>query len=207
MAQKFDYTSDYKRLLFHPHKIFMLLSILALFLVFFFTVLSYIYILVTSDMPPIELPWLFLFNTVFLLASSYSIRKVASMYKIDNTSGYQTWLWITLGFALLFIIFQFLGWSHLNDAGLYLSSPTQNTTSFLWVVSILHLVHVLGGLVPLLIFIYVSTQRMKDPVSVLIYFSDPEKKLRLRMLSYYWHFLDLLWIFLVVVFMACRFIF
>ena len=39
---------------------------------------------------------------------------------------------------------------------------------------------------------------MREPVSVLIYFSDPEKRLKLRMLTMYWHFMDALWIYLVV---------
>ena len=41
---------------------------------------------------------------------------------------------------------------------------------------------------------------MKEPVSVLVYFSDPEKRLKLRLLTIYWHFLDGLWIYLVLFF-------
>ena len=47
---------------------------------------------------------------------------------------------------------------------------------------------------------------MKEPVTVLVYFSDPEKRLRLRLLTIYWHFLDGLWIFLVLFLLANYFI-
>jgi cytochrome c oxidase subunit 3 len=43
---------------------------------------------------------------------------------------------------------------------------------------------------------------MKEPVSVLVYFSDPDKKMKLEMLSTYWHFLDGLWVFLVLFFLV-----
>ena len=52
-------------------------------------------------------------------------------------------------------------------------------------------------------FIYQARYHMKEPVSVLVYFSDPEKRLNLRLLGIYWHFLDVLWIYLVVFF--CNF--
>jgi len=49
-------------------------------------------------------------------------------------------------------------------------------------------------------FYWMAKKKMVEPVSVLVYFSDPEKKLRLRLLTIYWHFLDGLWIYLVLFF-------
>lgn len=61
-----------------------------------------------------------------------------------------------------------------------------------------HLVHVIAGLPFLIAFYHTARKRMVDPVTVLLYFSDPEKRLKLRLLTIYWHFLDFLWLYLVV---------
>ena len=61
--------------------------------------------------------------------------------------------------------------------------------------------HVLGGLPFLVQFYLAARKRMIDPVTVLIYFSDPQKQLRLKLLTRYWHFLDGLWIYLVLFFL------
>ena len=71
--------------------------------------------------------------------------------------------------------------------------------AYLYLLSGVHFLHVIAGIPFLVQFIITSRKKMKEPVSVLVYFSDPAKKLRLRLLSMYWHFLDGLWIFLVLV--------
>jgi cytochrome c oxidase subunit 3 len=60
------------------------------------------------------------------------------------------------------------------------------------------LAHVIAGLPFLVMFYRTACKRMVDPVTVLVYFSDPEKRLKLRLLTVYWHFLDGLWIYLVL---------
>jgi cytochrome c oxidase subunit III len=71
---------------------------------------------------------------------------------------------------------------------------------YVWAISIIHFLHILGGLPFFIVFLYTAYTRMKEPVSVLVYFSDPVKQLRLRLLTMYWLFLDYLWIYLIVFF-------
>ena len=75
---------------------------------------------------------------------------------------------------------------------------TDNSAGYLYVLSGLHFAHVIAGLPFIVGFFWVARKRMKEPVSVLVYFSDPEKRLKLKMLTMYWHFMDALWIYLVV---------
>jgi cytochrome c oxidase subunit 3 len=77
---------------------------------------------------------------------------------------------------------------------------TDNSAGYLYVISGLHFLHVIAGLPFLGIFLWKAYKKMVDPVSVLVYFSDPEKRLKLRLLTIYWHFLDGLWIYLVLFF-------
>jgi cytochrome c oxidase subunit 3 len=77
---------------------------------------------------------------------------------------------------------------------------------YLYAISGLHFAHVVAGLPFLLLFIITAYRRMKEPVSVLIYFSDPNKLMRLELLTIYWHFLDILWLVLVGFFIVNKFI-
>jgi len=81
---------------------------------------------------------------------------------------------------------------------IYITSD--NSAGYLYVISGLHFAHVIGGIPFLGYFLYQARKYMKEPVSVLVYFSDPSKRLNLRLLTMYWHFLDALWIYLVLFF-------
>lgn len=98
------------------------------------------------------------------------------------------------------MIAQAWGWYWLFSNNLKLNTST--TVGYLYVISILHLLHVVAGLPFLYIFWNTAKKRMVEPVSVLVYFSDPEKRLKLRLLTIYWHFLDILWIYLALFFLV-----
>ena len=100
--------------------------------------------------------------------------------------------------TIIFMICQYIGWSDLFSRQLFIG--TDNSSSYLYLISGLHFAHVLTGLPFLILFLNTARIKMKEPVSVLIYFSDPEKRLKLRLLTIYWHFLDILWIYLVLFF-------
>jgi cytochrome c oxidase subunit 3 len=143
-------------------------------------------------------PILFVLNTAILLASSWTMVRAKRRYLSDNTIGYQQNLRYTIWLSLLFAIMQAVAWWWLFQNNITLGTST--TAGFLYVISFVHLAHVLAGLPFLILFYQTAKKRMVDPVTVLVYFSDPEKRLRLRLLTIYWHFLDFLWIYLVLFF-------
>jgi cytochrome c oxidase subunit 3 len=96
------------------------------------------------------------------------------------------------------MVMQMIAWTMLIQNNIYLGSST--TAAFLYVISFVHLVHVVAGIPFLYLFYRAAKKRMVDPVTVLVYFSDPEKQLKLRLLTVYWHFLDFLWVYLVLFF-------
>jgi len=77
---------------------------------------------------------------------------------------------------------------------------SDNMASYLYLISGLHFLHVIFGIPFLAAFVIVAYKKMKEPVSVLIYFSDPGKLRKLKILTIYWHYLDILWIYLVAFF-------
>jgi len=177
-----------------------MLFILLFGLAFLFLALTvaYVYIRVTNDVPPVQVPMLFVFNTIILLASSWTMVRAKRCYIADDTPGYQQNLRFTIWLSLLFTIMQAVAWWWLFENNINLGTST--TTSFLYVISFVHLAHVLAGLPFLFKFYRAAKKYMRDPVTVLVYFSDPEKRLGLRLLTLYWHFLDGLWVYLVLFF-------
>jgi cytochrome c oxidase subunit 3 len=196
--------NEYQNLTFHPLNIMMTLLLAGLTMLFAALSASYVYSRVQNHIPPIEIPIMFLFNTLILMASSYTLMKAQKSYEDDNTRNYQINLGLTLILSILFMLAQCVGWWQMMSANNGVASS--NVAGYIWAISILHLIHIIGGIPFLAVFFYVAIQRMKEPVSVLVYFSDPLKKLKLKLLTRYWHFLDILWIYLVVFFYINYFI-
>lgn len=196
--------NEYAYLAFHPKNIILVLLLIGLSTIFVALSLAYVYNRVNQQLPPLRLPILFLFNTLILLGSSSTMVWAKKSYLADHTENYQKALWYTLGLSLFFMLAQALAWYMLFSNGVLMSSD--NSAGYLYVISGLHFAHVIAGLPFLGYFIYQARYHMKEPVSVLVYFSDPEKRLNLRLLGIYWHFLDILWIYLVIFFYVNYFI-
>lgn len=160
---------------------------------------AYIYTRVTMSVPPVQVPALFIFNTLILLGSSWTMTRARRCYLNDDTAGYQQNLKHTIWLSLLFMLMQTLAWWWLFQNNIRLDNSS-TTVQYLYVISFAHLAHVVAGLPFLMAFYRTAKKRMVDPVTVLVYFSDPEKRLKLRLLTVYWHFLDGLWIYLVLFF-------
>ncbi len=183
---------------FHPYNILLhlvLFSLAALFLAFS---VAYVYSRIQGNIPPVKLPTLFYINTVLLLASSATINRAKRCYEHDNTEAYQKALLWTILLSIVFLISQVFAWQSLFQQNIFLTHS--NTASYVYLISGLHFLHILVGLPFLILFLRTAQLNMKEPASVLVYFSDPEKQLKLRLLAIYWHFLDGLWIYLVLFF-------
>ncbi|HHM21741.1 MAG TPA: cytochrome c oxidase subunit III [Bacteroidetes bacterium] len=182
---------------FHPWNVMLILILTAITFLFLAIAVAFVYNRLEQGVQPVKLPWLFGFNTLLLLAGSYSLKQAKAAYKADDTTGYLHQLTLTILLTLLFLALQMVAWYQLFQQDVFLD-PANNGANYLYLLSALHFAHVLAGLPFLFFFRRSAKQEMKDPVTVLVYFSDPEKRLKLRLLSIYWHFLDALWIALVL---------
>ncbi|MEM1123430.1 MAG: cytochrome c oxidase subunit 3 [Bacteroidota bacterium] len=193
-----NYEEDKVSLTFHPYNILLTFTLAGITALFFAFSAAYLYTRVTMGIPPIKLPSLFFVNTAILLASSYSMIHAKKAYLADDTKKYQMMLVVTIVLSVIFVFAQLIAWQQLFGQEIFINYST--TASYVYVISGLHFAHVLAGLPFLALFLWTAYKRMKEPVSVLVYFSDPEKQLKLRLLTRYWHYLDALWIYLVIFF-------
>ena len=131
------------------------------------------------------LPEYFTFSTVIIVLSSILLFFVKGELR-KNNSAFQLVLSVLL-LGLLFTFFQFKGWQQLIAQGVYLTGEGSNASgSFLYVLTLAHLVHLFGGLIALL---YVTIQSKEKVFTI-------ENSLAIDLTSVYWHFLALLWLFL-----------
>jgi cytochrome c oxidase subunit III len=149
----------------------------------------------SMDWRHFTLPWVLYLNTVVLLASSGVLehaRKRVAAFAHGLQPGRSLpllWLWLTLGLGLLFVGGQYLAWLQLKAEGWYLA--TNPSSSFFYLFTAMHGLHVLGGLAGLTLVIW----RFSRPVSTL-------RLSTLSTVSYYWHFMDVLWIYLLLLLWA-----
>jgi len=141
------------------------------------------------DWQSFTLPSILYFNTLLLLASSVTLevsrRRIATFMGglKSQVESPVRWLYITLFLGLLFVAGQYVAWSQLSAQGLYLA--TNPSSSFFYVLTATHALHVLGGLGGL---IYVIRKLSKSAL----------RRNTLDATARYWHFMDVLWLYLIL---------
>ena len=134
-----------------------------------------------------NLPDEFFFSTFIIVFSSFTlfIAKNKLVNRKSNNSIF-SWVLITFILGIVFIIFQFIGFNNIIDQGYYFAgAQSAIKTSFIYVLSFLHIVHLVAGLI-VLIVLMVNTKKGK-------YVND---NLGFNLGSNFWHFLDFLWVYL-----------
>ena len=188
--------TPHRSMALHPNRIFLTLTLASIIVLFLALSAAYIFTRVDKNIPVVQLPIIFLFNTLILIGSSGTMMWAKKAYLEDDTIKYQNALLATILLTLIFMAAQFVGWRQLFNDEVFINS--NNGAAYLYLISGLHFAHVIAGLPFLILFLLTARKKMKEPVSVLVYFSDPEKQLKLRLLTVYWHFLDILWVYLVL---------
>ena len=184
----------------HPQKMMLLLGILGSALIFLFLLLAY------SAAKPLmpenvafEFPKGFIISTLFLLTSSFTVSRTVEHFVRENPKKLKRTLLATLVLGFLFSISQFLGWNDLSAQNLYSSS--KEAAVYLYVLSGLHILHVIIGLIYLAYCYILALRKTTDAVLHLIFFTNPYRKLQLELLNIYWHFVDALWLVLFFYFL------
>jgi cytochrome c oxidase subunit III len=136
-----------------------------------------------------ELPFMFWISTGVILISSATMNWALISVKTNNFKNLRLALLISILLGLTFCVTQFLGWRELLSAGIFFAGKTSNPGgSFIYLLSGMHLLHILSGL------IYLGVIYSKSRINA--YSSNRYGGVRNAAL--YWHFLDALWIYLFV---------
>ncbi len=137
-----------------------------------------------NDWVAFSFPRILWVNTVILVASSFTIQAARRYLHQDQRAAFKRWWALTTGLGILFLGGQLIAWRQLAQQGVFL--VTNPSSSFFYVLTAAHGLHLVGGILALL---YVSRRNWQRSRMSLGTATD--------VASIYWHFMDGLWVFLL----------
>ncbi len=140
-----------------------------------------------------SIPTVFYYSTLVLLVSSLCLHVGYSSYKKRNIPLYQGGLIAAFVLGCVFLVLQYQGWNELFSIGVDLKGNPSG--SFLYVITGIHGLHILGGLAALVVSI-INAFTLKK-------FTE-KRKTNFELTLQYWHFVDILWVYLLVFLLMSR---
>jgi cytochrome c oxidase subunit 3 len=161
------------------------LGIVSIFMFFMALASAYLVQRATSDRwVPVHVPAILWLNTMVLLASSVTMEQARKRLSLTDLSGFRALWMVTTVLGLAFLAGQLAAWRLLVAQGIYVA--TNQGSSFFYIFTAVHGAHLLGGIAAL-ICVYRRNFEMAN-VSL---------STAAEVTSYYWHFMDGLWVFLL----------
>lgn len=145
----------------------------------------------SNDWRPLAMPKILWLSTAVIVISSVTIEFARRSLKQKSDSRYSSWLIVTTGLGLVFVVSQFLAWGALARQGIFVSSHPHS--SFFYLFTGAHGVHVLGGIIALA-YLLLRTRKKRDTVE-----GELKRLGSADAATIYWHFMDGLWICLFLI--------
>lgn len=174
----------------HPHKFALWVAIGSIVMMFAGLTSAYIVKSGQTGWHEVKTPGIFWLSTAVMLASSLTIQMALRSFKQRNMKAYRLLFTLTVLLGIAFVVMQWIGFNWLWQRGVQFEGSS-GAGQFLYVIFGLHAIHVVGGIVALLVMLIKQlTGRIRNysPVPV-------------EVMSTYWHFVDLLWVYLLVFFL------
>ena len=142
-----------------------------------------------SDWRSLNVPNILWLNTIILLASSVTLEFSRRRRARGDEDGFRHWWEVTAILGLFFLTGQTFAWRQLAATGVYLA--TNPSSSFFYVFTGAHALHLLGGICGLITIMLRNTTRLTRATTV-------------EVMAMYWHFMDGLWVFLFLLLLLGR---
>lgn len=173
----------------HPHKFTLWVAMASIIMMFAGLTSAFIVKSGSAGWQGVQTPVLFWYSTAVLLVSSVTMQAALRAFKQREMSQFRGLFLVTLVLGIAFVILQWNGFQWLWKHGVHFEGAA-GAGQFLYIIFGLHALHVLGGLIAILVI--AAKQFFGKTKS---YNSVP-----IEVMSTYWHFVDLLWIYLLVFF-------
>jgi cytochrome c oxidase subunit III len=134
-----------------------------------------------------KLPDIAIISTALILSSSLTMLMAQKAIKKDNYFLTSLGLFLTFALGIAFFFTQIEGWRQLTGQGIYFVGKYSNPAgSFLYFIALVHMLHMIGGLIALIFSLTKSLLKKYSSADFL----------GIELTAIYWHFLDLLWVYL-----------
>jgi len=172
----------------HPHKFALWVAMGSIIMMFAGLTSAYIVKANQANWEEVEMPRAFWYSTAAILLSSLTIQAAVRAFKQRSFSQYRSLMAATFVLGTLFVVLQWVGFRWLWEHGVQFRGA--GAGQFLYVIAGLHGLHVIGGIIALLvIFLKAFFGKTKTYNSVPV-----------EVMAGYWHFVDVLWLYLLVFF-------
>lgn len=183
----------------NPYYLMLAMALGGSGIMFLFITLAFVSRWDQSGYQAFSLPGAFWLSTLALTLSSGALWQANFYFRHEKYRRYKTWLGLTLLLGLGFAAFQVWGWLSLYQAGVVFSTSIGG--SFVYLLSGLHAAHILLGILGLA-YLYGNASRNRNYVEGFIDSLNPVKTSWLKLVTWYWHFVDGIWLFLFLVMLA-----
>jgi len=185
-------SADQQRKKIHPYKFTLWVGIGSIIMMFAGFTSAYI---VKREQPGwigFSMPVIFWYSTAVMLLSSIMMQLSLRAFKNRDTGKYRNLIAVTTGLGILFIVLQVIGYWQLNRMGVKVEGSGSGV--FFIIIFGLHALHVLGGIITLLVLFFRSlSSRVRNYNTVPV-----------EVAATYWHFVDLLWLYLFIFFIVIQ---
>ncbi|APG65552.1 MULTISPECIES: cytochrome c oxidase subunit 3 [Tenacibaculum] len=156
---------------------------------------AYVISMKRDDWVTFDLPQAFYISTALIVLSSITLFISQKLLKKDNVPTSRIFLIITLILGIGFIWYQYVGFDQLKSSGLYFTGPGSTvSTSFIIGITLMHVLHLIAGVIVLLVVIYNHFKNKYNATETLGF----------ELGAIFWHFVDVLWIYLFFFFYFIR---
>lgn len=184
-------TPEYNRSKIHQHKFALWVGIGSIIMMFGALTSAYIVRRNSGNWFEFKIPDIFFLNTAVIVLSSVTLHLSYRAFVNGLEKRYKGFLVATFLLGIAFLLLQYQGWQALTAIGAtFTANPS---SSFMFVIPGIHAAHVLGGLGALTVAM--------THAFILPYKPTPRRKLRFELVVQYWHFVDILWVYLIVFFL------
>ncbi|MCC5937338.1 MAG: cytochrome c oxidase subunit 3 [Lunatimonas sp.] len=177
----------------HPYQTLMYLGMFGSGLIFLFLLVAFLGSQATFSLTGLSsIPKSFVVSSFALLLSGYTSTKIVPQFNASDVKKLKSAVTETLLLGLLFTGLQFIGWREMNAMGVtFVGLPAG---SFLYVLSGIHLIHLVGAMIYALILLKQLRACENDAIKNLFMFSNPYDRMKFMLFSTYWKFMDIVWI-------------
>ena len=172
----------------HPLKFQLYIGMVGIIMFFVALTSAYIVRQAAGNWLEFRLPSMFFISTAVILLSSATLHFSYKAFLNNNKTVYQLLLVLSFILAFAFVICQYLGWQQMGMMGVDLKGNPAG--SFVYALSIAHVLHVLGGIAAIAMSLLQAF--------LLTFKVTPRRTLRFELTIQYWHFVDIIWVYLFI---------
>lgn len=178
----------------HPHQLTLYLSMIGSGSLFLFLMVAFY---TTSNQGlSLYLSRYFIISTILILTTSILVHRLDLLFEKEKLIKIRNMILSVIFLGSVFLVIQVVGWRDMQANEQLISFNSSN--ALIYIISGLHLVHTIIMIFYSLSYLKTYTKMIVDPVEALMRCSNPYEKVKIRLFTQAWHYLDIVWVVLLV---------